>query len=117
MMRRQAEQLDMLSKRIIVPKATTKEGTDGAISRLEARMRVVEQSLTDLEGHRSRDAKEFADRIDLAIEAVEQRQKRLETSDSRQLQALAELRLELHKPDKPGKGDGVRGHLKRGRTS
>jgi TPR repeat protein len=107
MMRLQAEQLDKLAKRIIVPKATTKEGTDGAISRLEARMRVVEQSLTDLEGRRRRDAKELADRIDLAIEAVEQRQKRLETSDSRQLQALAELRLELHNQTSRAKETGL----------
>ena len=95
MMRRQAEQLDSLAKRIIVPKAMAKEGTDGAISRLDGRMRVVEQSLTDLEARRSRDAKEAADRIDLALEAVEQRQKRLENADGRKQQAIAELRLEL----------------------
>ena len=95
MMRRQAEQLDKLAKRIIVPKAT-KEGTDGAISRLDARLRVVEQSLADLEGRRSREAKELTDRVDAAIEALQQSQQRLENSDNRQQQALAELRLEVH---------------------
>ena len=95
MMRRQAEQLDKLAKRIIVPKAT-KEGTDGAISRLDARLRVVEQSLADLEGRRSCEAKELTDRIDAAIEALQQSQQRLENSDNRQQQALAELRLEVH---------------------
>jgi TPR repeat protein len=58
-------------------------------------MRVVEQSLADLEIRRGGDAKEFAERIDAAIEAVEQRQKRLENADSRQQLGLAELRLEL----------------------
>jgi TPR repeat protein len=107
MMRLQAEQLDNLAKRIIVPKATTKEGTDGAISRLEARLRVVEQSLSDLQGRRSRDAKESADRIDLAIQNLEQRQKRLETSDDRQQVALAELRLELHNLPSQAKEAGL----------
>ena len=95
MMRRQAEQLDKLAKRIIVPKAAMKEGTDGAIARLEARLRAIEQSLTDLEGRRSLDAKELADQIDLAIEGVQQRQARLENADNRQQLALAEMRLEL----------------------
>ena len=95
MMRRQAEQLDKLAKRIIVPKAATKEGTDGAISRLEARLRVVEQTVTDLEGRRGQDAKELGDQIASAIEAAEQRQKQLENADNRQELALAELRLEL----------------------
>jgi TPR repeat protein len=96
MMRRQAEELDKLAKRIIVPKTTLKEGTDGAISRLESRLRVVEQSVADGEARRSQDAREFADRIGSAVEVLQLSLKRLENSDNRQQQALAELRLDIH---------------------
>ncbi|MGA7674242.1 MAG: TetR family transcriptional regulator [Rhizomicrobium sp.] len=95
LMRRQAEELDRLAKRVIVPKSMMKEGTDGAISRLETRLHVAEQSVAEVETRRGRDAKELAERIDLASEAVQQLQKRLETSDNRQQLALAQLRLDF----------------------
>jgi TPR repeat protein len=96
MMRRQAAELDGLAKRIIVPKTVMKEGTAALLSRLETRLRVVEQSVADVETRRGRDAKELAERIGSALDAVQRLQARLENSDKRQQLTLAELRLELH---------------------
>ena len=96
MMRLQAEELDRLAKRIIVPKSMTRDGTDIVITRLDARVRVMEKSVADLEARRGQDTKDLADRIDAAIDAVQQLQKRLEADNSRHQLALAEIRLDVH---------------------
>jgi len=96
MMRRQAAELDGLAKRIIVSKAVMKEGTASSLSRLETRLRVVEQSVTDVETRRGQNAKELAERLDSTSEVVQRLQSRLEASDKRQQLTFAELRLELH---------------------
>ncbi len=96
MMRLQAQELDSLAKRIIVPKSLMKEGTDAAISRLGTRLTLVEQSISKLEINREDDAKNVAARIASALEAVQHLQKRLEKFNMRQEQAFAELRLDFH---------------------
>ncbi len=95
-MRLQAEELDKLAKRIIVPKAAMREGTDVVISRLETRVKVIEQSVANLEARHANDAKETSGRIEAATAAVQQLQKRLEAMDNRQQYALAALRLDVH---------------------
>ncbi len=96
LMRRQAGELDQLAKRIILPKSKIREGTEGALMRLETRLHVVEQTVTEAEARRSREAKESAERIGSTAEVLQRLQERLESSDDRQQRAVAELRLELH---------------------
>ena len=96
-MRLQAEELDRLAKRIIIPKASAmREGTDVVISRLETRVKVIEQSVASFDLKQARDTKELTGKIDAAVAAAQQLQKRLETIDNKQQYALAELRLDIH---------------------
>lgn len=96
LMRRQAGELDQLAKRIILPKSKIREGTEGALSRLETRLHVVEQAVTEAETRRGHEAKENAERTGSTAEALQRLQERLESSDDRHQRAVAELRLELH---------------------
>jgi len=96
MMRFQAAELDKLAKRVIVPKSQMKEGTDAVLSRLDTRIRLIEQSYAELQSRQSNDAKELAGQIGSAVDAVHQLQKRLESFDNKHQLALAEVRLDVH---------------------
>jgi localization factor PodJL len=95
-MRKQAAALDGLAKRIMVPKTVLKEGTAAAISRLETRLHVVEQSVAEIETRRSHDAKELGERVASVSDPVQRFEGRLVDLEKRQQMSLAELRLELH---------------------
>ena len=104
LMRKQAEALDHLAQRLIVPKSMMKEGTEAVITRLEARVGVVEQSHTALEKRVADEFKNLAHQAAAITEAAQQLQKRVEAFENRQQLALAELRLDVHNlvhPDKP----------------
>ena len=96
MMRFQAAELDKLAKRVIVPKSQMKEGTDAVLSRLDTRIRLIEQSYAELQSRQSNDAKELAGQIGSAVDAVHQLQKLLESFDNKHQLALAEVRLDVH---------------------
>ncbi|MDE2265666.1 MAG: SEL1-like repeat protein [Alphaproteobacteria bacterium] len=95
-MRLQAEELDRLTKRIIIPKSMARDGTDVVITRLEARLRILEKSVTDVDARRGQEARDLAGRLDTAMAAIQQLQKQLETANGRHQQSLAELRLDVH---------------------
>ncbi|MBU6299259.1 MAG: SEL1-like repeat protein [Alphaproteobacteria bacterium] len=95
-MRLQAEELDRLAKRVIVPKSMVRDGTDIVITRLEGRVRMIEKTVTDLEARHGQDAKDLSDRIDAAMDAVRQLQRRLEDANGKHQLALAEVRLDVH---------------------
>jgi len=96
LMRRQAEALDGLAKRIMVPRTVLKEGTATAIARLETRLHVVEQSVADVETRRGQDAKDLGERLASLIDTMQRSEARLADVEKRQQITLAELRLELH---------------------
>ncbi|MDE2631073.1 MAG: SEL1-like repeat protein, partial [Alphaproteobacteria bacterium] len=96
LMRQQAGELDQLAKRIILPKSRIREGTESALMRLETRLHVLEQAVTEAEARRGREAKENAERSGSTAEALQRLQERLESSDARHQRAVAELHLELH---------------------
>jgi TPR repeat protein len=95
-MRLQAEELDRLTKRIIIPKSMARDGTDVVITRLEGRLRILEKSMTEVDARRGQEAKDVASRLDTAMAAIQQLQKQLETANGRHQQSLAELRLDVH---------------------
>jgi TPR repeat protein len=95
-MRAQAEALDELAKRVIVPKSLRREGTDAAISRVEARLSVAEQSNAALErsvGEKLRIATSEAAALAASLEDT---RRRLEKFEERQQAAIAQLRLDVH---------------------
>ena len=96
MMRLQAAELDKLAKRVIVPKSLMKEGTDAVLSRVETRLRLIEQSYAELQSRQSNDTKELAGQIGAAVDSVQQLQRRFEGFDNKHQLALAEIRLDVH---------------------
>lgn len=95
-MRRQADTLDQLSKRIIIPKSMMTGGTDTAIARLEMRIGVIEQSFAATEKRMAGNADELIGRIDSVAEASQKLREHFEVSEKRHQYALAEMRLDIH---------------------
>ncbi len=94
--RLQAMQLDEIAKRLVLPESALKEGTDAVISRLETRIRVLERTLAALEARQNAAAGEGEKKLKPVSDLVEQLQARTESSESRQLQSISELRLGIH---------------------
>jgi TPR repeat protein len=94
LMRAQAEALQELTKQVVVPK--TRTATDMALSRLDARLVVAENSIKALESRMGERLKS----LDIDTGAVSERlhglRQRLEKFEEKQTAALAQLRLDVH---------------------
>jgi TPR repeat protein len=95
-MRAQAQALDDIAKRVILPKSLRREGTDMALSRIEARLSVTEQSLTTLEAAIGEKLKAASDETAVLTATLKDTRQRIEKFEDKQLAALAQLRLEIH---------------------
>jgi TPR repeat protein len=95
-MRAQAEALDELAKRVIVPKSLRREGTDSAISRVEARLSVAEQSHASLEKSIGEKLKAATGEVAALAASLEDTRRHLEKFEERQQAAVAQLRLDVH---------------------
>lgn len=104
LLKAQAEELDKLAKNIIVPGAKLREGTDAALAKLETRLKVVEQSYTDLEQRRAQDSEELRRKLETSEETAKLLQHRLEEAETRHRAAVAELRLSLYNLENPDAG-------------
>lgn len=108
MLREQAGELDRLAKRLLIPKALLKGGTDSAIASLETRLGVIEKSFAETEKRGERAAKEIATRFDAVAADVEQLKQNVEQSETRQQWSLAELRLEIYNLAHPKPAEPIR---------
>ena len=95
-MQAQAEALDELAKRVIVPKSLRREGTDAAISRVEARLSVAEQSCTALEKSIGEKLKAASSETAALAASLGEMRQRLDKFEERQQTAIAQLRLDVH---------------------
>ena len=95
-MRAQAEALDELAKRVIVPKSLRREGTDAAISRVEARLSVAEQSNAALEKSVGEKLKIATGEAAALAASLDETRRRLDKFEERQQAAIAQLRLDVH---------------------
>lgn len=101
LMRAQAEALQQLTQQVIVPKPKQRDATESALSRMDARLTVTEQSLAALDqryGERFKTV--MADTGTLSQMLLELRA-RLEKFEKRQQAALAQLSLEVHHLTRP----------------
>jgi len=96
LMKAQAEALNELSKQVLAPGPRPRDGLETALSRVEARLTVTEQSLANLEQR----VGEKLNGIDVDTNALAERlhglRQRLEKFEQKQLMALAEIRLDVH---------------------
>lgn len=92
----QATHLEEIAKRLILPESALKDGTDAVISRLDTRIKVLEKSIVGLETRQN--AMEDGDERKLGAlsDSLARVQARIGENDSKQLQALSELRLSVH---------------------
>lgn len=94
--RAQAEQLDVIARRLVLPEGGSREGTDALIGRLDTRLRVLESSITSLEAkHNALDAR-TSRQARPVTDQMEQLLKRSEDFEAKHLKTLSELRLEIH---------------------
>jgi TPR repeat protein len=102
LMREQAEALQALSRQVIVP--NSRSTRDAALTRLDARIAVTEKSIAALEQHVGQRLKTLESDTDGLSQTLASLRGRLEKFEERQVTALAELRLDVHrlaKADKP----------------
>lgn len=96
LMKAQAEALTQLSKQVLAPGPRPRDGLETAISRVEARLTVTEQSLANLEQR----VGDKLNGLDVETNALAERlhglRQRLEKFEQKQLMALAEIRLDVH---------------------
>lgn len=95
-MRKQAQTLGELSKRIIIPKSMMTGGTDSAIARLEMRIGVIEQSFAATEKRIAGNAEELIKRINSVAEASQKLREHFDGYENCHQYALAEMRLDIH---------------------
>jgi TPR repeat protein len=94
--RLQAAHLEEIAKRLILPESALKEGTDAVIARLETRIRVLERSIANLEAGQSTIGIDGDKKLKPIADLVDHLRARADSTDARQLQAIAELRLAIH---------------------
>jgi TPR repeat protein len=94
--RLQAAHLEEIAKRLILPESALKEGTDAVIARLETRIRVLERSIANLETGQSMIGIEAEKKLKPISDLVDHLRARADSTDARQLQSIAELRLSIH---------------------
>lgn len=94
--RLQAAHLDEIAKRLILPESALKEGTDAIIARLETRLRVLERTIANLETRQNATTGEAEKNLKPVCDLVAQLRIRADGMESRQLNALADLRLSVH---------------------
>ena len=97
MMRAQAEAMDHLTRRVIVPKSLRREGTDSVLSRIEARLSIAEKSHAALDQSVGGKLKGASDQLAMLASSLEETKARLEKFEERQQAVIAELRLDLLK--------------------
>ncbi len=105
LMRQQAEALEALTKQVIVP--NPRQARDAAMSRLDARLAVAEQSVSALEQRVGERLKSLETDTQGLSETLKTLRARLEKFEERQVSALADLRLDVHKLGKGEKGSAV----------
>jgi AcrR family transcriptional regulator len=103
-MKMQADELDKLAKRIIVPKSQQREGTDAVLSRLETRLHVLEQAFSELQKKQATELKDLHRQAGSATAAVLKLQTRLEDAETRNREIFAELRLGIYNLENPEAG-------------
>ena len=96
MMRAQAEALNQITKQVIVSEPRPRDGLLSAVSRLEARLAVTEQSLTALDQRLSERLKGLDGDTTALAERLHGLRQRLEKFEEKQLVALAQIRLDVH---------------------
>jgi len=107
MMRAQAQALDHLTKRVIIPKSMRREGTDTVISRIEARLSVAEQSVAALEKSLAENLKRAGDPLAALAASLEETRQRLAKFEERQQASIAQLRLDVHNLGRRGEAAPV----------
>jgi AcrR family transcriptional regulator len=96
LMRAQAEALQQLTKQVIVPKPRQRDAAESALSRMEARLTVTEQSLAALDQRFGERLKTVTAQTGSLSETLQGLRTRLEKFEQRQQSALAQLSLEVH---------------------
>lgn len=94
--RRQAEELEEIARRLVLPESALKEGTDALIARLETRMRVLERSIASLESRHNAIADYSEQKLKPVSEEVQQLRRKTETVEERLRRELSELRFSIH---------------------
>jgi TPR repeat protein len=94
LMRAQAQALDQLTRRVIVP--GRRDGTDAVLSRLETRLGVAEKGITALEHRLDGGLKNLDGETGKLAASLKEIRHRVERFEERQQAALAALRLDLH---------------------
>lgn len=94
-------ELEMLARRVLIPKSMLKGGTDSAIASLEMRLGVIEKTFAETEKRADGTHKETAERIASVEAAIGELKQRAEDFAEKQQWALAGLRLEIHNLEHP----------------
>jgi TPR repeat protein/AcrR family transcriptional regulator len=102
-MRAQAEALDHLAKRVIVPKLPRRDGTDATLLRLDTRLGVVEQAFTALERRMDEKLKALGGETEGLAATLKDIRRQVEKFEERQQGALAQLRQDVFYPSPPDK--------------
>jgi TPR repeat protein len=98
LMRVQAEALDHLAKRVMVPKLPRRDGTDATLVRLDTRLGVVEQAFTALERRMDEKLKALGGETEGMAATLQDIRRQLEKFEERQQGALAQLRQDVFYP-------------------
>lgn len=96
LMRAQAEALNQITKQVIVGEPRPRDGVQSALSRLEARLAVTEQSLAALDQRLDERMKGLDGDTTALAERLHGLRQRLEKFEEKQLVALAQIRLDVH---------------------
>lgn len=96
LMRAQAQALQQLTQQVIVPKPKQRDANDAALTRLEARLSVAEQSVAALDQRVGERIKKLDVETGALASTLQDLRTRIEKMEERQQTALAELRLEIH---------------------
>ena len=95
-MRAQAEALDHIARRVIFPKSLRREGTEAVLTRVEARLSVVEKTQASFEQTVGERLKTITADTSALAASLQDTRVRIERFEERQQAALAQLRLEVH---------------------
>jgi TPR repeat protein len=98
LMRAQAQALDQLARRVIVP--GRRDGTDAALSRLETRLGMAEKGIAVLEQRLDGGLKTLEAETGKLAASLKEIRRRVERFEERQQAALAALRLDLLSPQR-----------------
>jgi localization factor PodJL len=94
--RRQAEELEEIARRLVLPESALREGTDALIARLETRIRVLERSIASLESRHNAIADYSEQKLKPVSEEVQQLRRKTETVEDRLRREVSELRFSIH---------------------